>query len=88
MITTESQAKRKWCARWTSEVEACMPKCEASECMAWRWSKTYIPVAPPSECPSCRGESKDCSECDGTGKIGHYEHGGYCGLAGKPEVDA
>lgn len=71
--------------------------CVASVCMAWRWVPGAMKeVAPPEDCPECFGkgrlddtreegiETRTCERCDGDGKIGHFEHVGYCGLAGPP----
>jgi len=38
MMTTEEEAKKKWCCAGMSSLESI--KCLASECIAWRWSDT------------------------------------------------
>jgi hypothetical protein len=100
MILTEIEAMGKWCAVvGGGEDEGC---CGGSKCMAWRYAidadghYSRKQVAPPSECPDCKGDgivrddndgdNATCASCDGEGKIGHYERTGYCGLAGKPGV--
>jgi len=36
--------------------------------------------------PNDVGEPGVCPECDGEGKLGHFEKIGYCGLAGRPNI--
>lgn len=99
MILTEKEALRKYCPHG---MNAGLIGCLASECMAWRSAfdadghHLMKQVAPPSECPDCKGtgairndtdtDDASCASCDGDGKIGHYERAGFCGLAGKPGV--
>jgi hypothetical protein len=49
MYLTEIYAKRKWCHRTFPNTGQCSEtpfKCEASECMAWRWGDPVIPNTP------------------------------------------
>ena len=96
MILTEKEAKDKWCPQTMPSIPGDRNggpfPCAASECMAWRWALSpegnlaMRQTAPPSVCPNCSGDGTDCAECEGTGRIGHYERTGFCGLAGKVEV--
>jgi DnaJ-class molecular chaperone len=105
MILTEKEAEKKSCCDGGYGTVVTVGdegkySCIASKCMAWRQAfdadghYTLKQVAPPSECPDCKGtgtirddtdtDDVPCASCDGEGKIGRYEHMGYCGLAGRP----
>lgn len=83
-MLTEEDARAKWCPanRWGQDPLAMQPhefnpvpcRCIASECMAWRWVGTRIAFFDGDN-------GSGCSVQTPTGKSG------YCGLAGRPEVN-
>jgi hypothetical protein len=101
MLLTEKEAKEKYCWRTIdSSIDTAdsygnfrnPSNCRASECMAWRWSRTsngcqrVTQVGEPGVCPTCNGVGTECPECEGAGTIATWEPVGYCGMAGKPET--
>lgn len=90
MLLTEKEALTKNCCGGCAAHPQHSGTCTASECMAWRWAllpngnRRMKPVAPPTICPDCNGEG--CAECDGDGKVCHFETVGYCALAAYREA--
>ena len=71
---TIDEAKNKWCC--THEIE----KCDADECMAWRW---YYEAIPDSEKSSEITAEFLFARTLGVPEMRMSKTNGYCGLAGK-----
>lgn len=79
MITTEEEAKTKWCPhgrvfdanganRWMHDGIARGPLCIGQNCMAWRWGGQH----------ETKRNDLEVAEL-------HIDRIGYCGLAGQPD---
>lgn len=103
-MKTEEEARKCWCpfARWGTGHDANSGNrhgdewghvfCIASECMAWRWEKTWIErqnleVGEQPE-PDAKIKGWETPTTTLFGKVvwerKHDPLNGYCGLAGKP----
>jgi len=89
---TEDDAKTKTCPQKDHGVDPCI----ASECMAWRWSplmaNTPEYIEALKTCENERGmKHRDAAIYVNTHRaefgLPTKPFSGYCGLAGKPEVE-
>ena len=85
MILTEEEARKKWCCNGRNceavninsmETQYDHPDCQASKCMAWRWTDPetfteYEPVNPDDPMSAVYPKAD-------------IDRRGYCGLAGRP----